>query len=175
MLESRLERKRCARPYKNKYAAGRFEELETRGLPETPILLTIDKPHFEVKLHSDILKVDLKDGARRELEKLAEARPALRDTLGWMFQTIIPLDVKLWETEKVNVEPSGKVNITIPHRRDIHIPLDPAEANKLVAKLNDLIPIEKARALERHQAEQAAERQREQQMTEGYKYQRRGY
>ncbi len=120
------------------------------------------------------MKVDLKDGARRELEKLAEARPALRDTLGWMFQTIIPLDVKLWEIVKVDVEPSGKVSITIPHRRDIHIPLDPAEASRLVAKLNDLIPIEKARALERQQAEQAAERQREQQATEGYRYQRRG-
>ncbi len=143
-------------------------------MPEKPALLTIDKPHFDVKLHSDLLKVDLKDGARRELEKLAEARPALRDTLGWMFQTIIPLDVKLWEIEKVDVEPSGKVNITIPHRRDIHIPLDPAEASRLVAKLNDLIPIEKARALERQQAEQSAERQREQQATEGYKYQRRG-
>ncbi|TMI47895.1 hypothetical protein E6H20_10220, partial [Candidatus Bathyarchaeota archaeon] len=66
-------------------------------MPDKPAVLMLDKPHFQVKLHSDLLKVDLKDGALRELEKLAEARPALRDTLGWMFQTIIPLDVHLWE------------------------------------------------------------------------------
>ena len=82
-------------------------------MPDKPAVLMLDKPHFQVKLHSDLLKVDLKDGALKELEKLAEARPALRDTLGWMFQTIIPLDVHLWEIEKVTVEPSGNVNIRI--------------------------------------------------------------
>ncbi len=143
-------------------------------MSEKPVLLAVDKPHFQVKLHSDILKVDLKEGARRELEALAEARPALRDTLGWIFQTIIPLDVKLWEIEKVDAEPSGKVNITIPQRRDIHIPLDPAEAKRLVAKLNELIPVEKERALERQLAEREAEKQRDQQRTDALKYQRRG-
>jgi hypothetical protein len=130
----------------------------------------LDKPLFQVKLQSDLLKVDLKDGALRELEKLAEARPALRDTLGWMFQTIIPLDVHLWEIEKVTVEPSGKVNIRIPHRRDIHIPLEPPEAERLVEKMNELIPIEKERRVERQRAEQAAERDQDKQRTDSLKY-----
>ncbi len=143
-------------------------------MPENPVLFAVDKPHFEVKLHSDILKVDLKEGARRELEALAEARPALRDTLGWIFQTIIPLDVKLWEIEKVDAEPSGKVNITIPHRRDIHIPLDPSESRRLVDKLNELIPIEKEKALERHRMGQEAHREEERKKAEDYKYIRRG-
>ena len=139
-------------------------------MPEKPAVFMLDKPHFQVKLHSDLLKVDLKDGARRELEKLAEARPALRDTLGWMFQTIIPLDVHLWEIEKVTVEPSGKVNIRIPHRKDIHIPLEPLEAERLVEKMNELIPIEKERRVERLLAEQAAEKDRERQKAATLKY-----
>src|SRR5690348_243512 len=130
----------------------------------------LDKPHFQVKLQSDLLKVDLKDGSLRELEKLAEARPALRDTLGWMFQTIIPLDVHLWEIEKVTVEPSGKVNIRIPHRRDIHIPLELNEAERLVEKMNQLIPIEKERRVERQRAEQAAARDRDKERTDALKY-----
>jgi len=130
----------------------------------------LDKPHFQVKLHSDLLKVDLKEGARAEIEKLAEARPALRDTIGWVFQTIIPLDVHLWEIEKVTVEPSGKVNIRIPHRRDIHIPLEPLEAERLVDKMNELIPVEKERRVERQLAEQAAEKDRERQKADTQKY-----
>src|SRR5712692_8029417 len=129
----------------------------------------LDKPHFQVKLQSDMLKVDLKEGARAEIEKLAEAKPALRDTIGWMFQTIIPLDVHLWEIEKVTVDPSGKVNIRIPHRRDIHIPLEPLEAERLVEKMNALIPLEKERRVERQVAEQVAETEREKRKAEDRK------
>jgi hypothetical protein len=139
-------------------------------LPDKSVVFMLDKPHFQVKLHSDLLKVDLKDGARAEIEKLAEARPALRDTLGWMFQTIIPLDVHLWEIENVSVEPSGKVNIQIPHRRDIHIPLEPLEAERLVEKMNELIPIEKERRVERQLVEQADARTREKARTDSLKY-----
>ena len=139
-------------------------------MPDKPAVFMLDKPHFQVRLHSDLLKVDLKDGALRELEKLAEARPALRDTLGWMFQTIIPLDVHLWEIEKVTVEPSGNVNIRIPHRKDIHIPLEHPEAERLVEKMNELIPVEKERRVERQLAEQAAEKDRERQKADTQKY-----
>ncbi len=119
---------------------------------------------------SNMLKVDLKDGARSEIEKLAEARPALRDTIGWMFQTIIPLDVHLYEIEKVTVDGSGKVNITIPHRRDIHIPLEPLEAERLVEKMNELIPVEKDRKRERDRDEKMAEREHDKQKTDAMKY-----
>ncbi len=159
--------------YKNKYEAVEIK-LQGSKLSEKPVLLLLDKPHFQVKLQSDILKVDLKEGARHELEKLAEARPALRDTLGWMFQTIIPLDVKLWEIEKVHADPSGKVQIVIPHRRDIHIPLDPSESRRLVEKLNELIPLEKERAIERSRAAAQAERDEERMKADEYKYIRRG-
>src|SRR5213080_877246 len=92
---------------------------EKRSGTDSPIIMTLDKPHFQVKLHHDRLQVDLKEGVRAELEKLAEARPILRDSLGWIFQTIIPLDVKLWEIEKVHADSTGKMSIKIPHRRDL--------------------------------------------------------
>jgi hypothetical protein len=139
-------------------------------LPDKPALFMIDKPHFQVKLLSDLLKVDLKEGTRAEIDKLVGNRPALRDTLGWMFQTIVPLDVHLWQIEKVTVESTGKVNITIPHRRDIHIPLEPLEAERLVEKMNELIPIEKERRVERELAEKAAEKDMARQRTEALKY-----
>jgi len=78
--------------------------------------------------------------------------------------------VHLWEIEKVTVEPSGKVNIRIPHRRDIHIPLEPLEAERLVDKMNELIPVEKERRVERQLAEQAAEKDRERQKADTQKY-----
>lgn len=138
------------------------------------MVLTFDKPHFQVKLSENMLKVDLKDGARRDLERLVEANTALRDSLGWIFQTIVPLDVHLEQIEKVDHDSSGKVNIKIPHRRDIHIPLDPLESEKLVNKLNELIPIEKKRALERKALGQEAHREEERGKAEEYKYVRRG-
>jgi len=139
-------------------------------LPDKTVIFLIDKPHFDVKLLSDMLKVDLKEGTRAEIDKLVGNRTSLRDTLGWMFQTIVPLDVHLWQIEKVSVEPSGKVNIRIPHLKDIHIPLEPLEAERLVEKMNQLIPIEKERRIERELAEAAAEKDRERQKAETLKF-----
>ena len=144
-------------------------------MPEKPVVFLIDKPHFDVKLLSDMLKVDLKEGARAELDKLVGNRTALRDTLGWMFQTIVPLDVQLWQIEKVTTEPSGKVKIVIPHRRDIHIPLEPLEAEKLVEKMNELIPIEKQRRLQKEMAEVSAEKARDHQKDQTAKFRRQPF
>ena len=131
-------------------------------MPESKqIVLFIDKPHFQVKLHSDVLEVDLKEGFRKELEDLAEARPFLRDSLGWIFQTIIPLDVHLYQIEECKTDNKGQLQIKIPGRRDIHIPLEPQEARQLVDKLNELIPPEKEKALRRLQAAHQAEREKE--------------
>ena len=60
-------------------------------MPDKRIVLQIGSAHFDVKLHSDTLEVNLKEGFREEMERLAEARPILQETLGWVFQTIIPL------------------------------------------------------------------------------------
>ena len=115
-------------------------------MSKEPIVLIFDKPHFQVKLHTDLLEVDLKEGVRKELETLAEARPFLRDSLGWLFQTIIPLDVHLSHVQEINLDAKGQVHIKIPGRRDIHIPLEPAESTKLIEKMRELVPVEKEKA-----------------------------
>lgn len=111
--------------------------------------MVINKPHFKVELHSDLLEVDLKEGLRKELEDVLETKPILRDNLGYLFQTVIPLDVPLKDIESATVDKKGKTKITIPHRKDIIIPLKPSESKKLVAKLNELIPLEKAKEMEK--------------------------
>ncbi len=128
-------------------------------------LLTIDKPAFQVKLHSDLLEIDLKEGARKELEDLAEARPVLRESVGWLFQTIIPLDVELHEIDKVEVDHDGKVKLVIPGRRDISIPLDASESRKLVEKLNQLIPTARQRFFEKSRVADSRRKEVERQVS----------
>jgi hypothetical protein len=113
------------------------------------LVMVIDKKHFTVKLHRTSLEVDLKEGARKELEDALEAKSALRGSLGFLFQNIIPLDVSLKNIESVTRDDKGRVKIKIPHRKDIAIQLEREEARKLVEKLNELVPIEKQKVTER--------------------------
>jgi hypothetical protein len=111
------------------------------------IVMTIDKPHFIVKLRTTQLEVDIKEGARQELEKLLEAKPAFRDSVGLLFQTVVPLDVRLRDIRSIGLDEKGRVKIDIPRRKDLTIPLDQEESKRLIDKLNELIPPEKERAL----------------------------
>jgi hypothetical protein len=124
-------------------------------------VMVIDKEHFIVKLHTSLLEVDLKEGARRKLEEAIESHPHLRDSIGLLFQTIIPLDVRLRDIEAAIVDEKGQTKIVIPKRRDIHIPLELDESTRLVEKLNELIPIEKARAKQEQRESQKAEKELE--------------
>jgi hypothetical protein len=125
------------------------------------IVIEIKKPHFTVKLHKTVLEVDLKEGLKKELEDVLEAKPILRESLGFLFQTIIPLDVPLKDIESIKVDKKGRVNVTIPHRRDIVIPLKPKESRRLVDEMNELIPIEKARVLRELEESKKAKRELE--------------
>jgi len=119
-------------------------------------VMVIDKPHFQVKLYKTLLEVDLKKGVKKELEDVLEAKPTLRENLGFIFQTIIPLDVRLRDIESVQVDKKGQVKVAIPHRRDVVIPLEPNESRRLVDKMNELIPIEKERAVRELQESEEA-------------------
>jgi len=111
------------------------------------LVMVIKKPHFTVKLHKTLLEVDLKEGIKKELEDVLEAKPILRESLGFLFQTIIPLDVPLKDIDSVKMDKKGQVKIAIPSRRDIVIPLNPTESKRLVEKMNELIAIEKERVM----------------------------
>ncbi len=123
------------------------------------VVMVIAKKHFTVKLHRTSLEVDLKEGARKELEDALEAKSALRGSLGFLFQNIIPLDVPLKNIESVTRDDKGRVKIKIPHRKDITIQLEREEAKKLTEKLNKLIPIEKQKKMDRLLASKRGERE----------------
>lgn len=125
-------------------------------MAERPIL-KIDKPHFVVKLHAEILEVDLKEGARKELEDAVEAYPILRESLGVLFQTIIPLDIALHEIDSAEIDEKGRLKIIIPLRRDIIIPLEANESKRLAEKLDELIPLAKLNEAKRLKASDEAE------------------
>jgi hypothetical protein len=130
------------------------------------VIMVFDKPHFTVKLHPTLLEVDLKEGVRKKMEDFLESNPHLRESLGLLFQNVIPLDVQLKNIESVRLNEQGHVKIVIPHRRDITIPLEKDESTKLADKLNELIPIEKAKEAERILASSAAERESEEKRAE---------
>jgi hypothetical protein len=125
------------------------------------VVMLIKKPKFTVKLHPNLLEVDLNEGLRKKLEEVLEAEPTIRDSLGMLFQFVVPIDIPLKDIESATADDKGQVKIAIPHRRDIHIPLEPAESNQLVAKLNELIPIEKAKEVERILESEKIKRERE--------------
>lgn len=123
------------------------------------MVMVIDKKHFTVKLHPSLLEVDLKEGARKELEDALEAKSALRGSVGFLFQNIIPLDVPLKNIESVTHDDKGRVKIKILHRKDITIQLEQEEAKKLVKKLNELIPVEKQKEMDRFLASRRGKRE----------------
>ncbi len=130
------------------------------------MIMVFDKPHFIVKLHQTLLEVDLKEGVRKKMEDFLESNPHLRESLGLLFQNVIPLDVQLKNIESVWLNEDGHVKIVIPHRRDITIPLEKDESTKLADKLNELIPIEKAKEAEKILASSSAERESEERRAE---------
>jgi len=120
------------------------------------VVLIIDKPDFVVKLYEDLLEIDLKKGAKKKLEELLEAKPFLRESLGFLFQSSVPLDIPLKDIESATVDRElyprvqaqgwARAKIVIPNRKDLKIPLTPDESNKLVDKLNELILIAKRKS-----------------------------
>jgi hypothetical protein len=116
------------------------------------LIMVLDKPHFIVKLHQTSLEVDLTEGVRKKLEDFLESNPHLKESIGVLFQTVIHVDVQLKNIEAVCLNEKGHVKIIVPHRRDITIPLEKDEAEKLIDKLNELIPIEQAKEQERENA-----------------------
>lgn len=125
------------------------------------LIMKISTPTFLVKLHPTHLEVDLQKGTRKKLEDAIEAHPRLKESLGFLLQYVIHLDVALKDVEKVEFDKKKHVRIMIPNRRDITIPLEQKEAIKLINELNELIPQEKQREMDRLFRERETRRQME--------------
>jgi hypothetical protein len=118
-------------------------------MSESIFVLKIDEPHFTVELYENLLKIDLKENVKNEIRKGVQAKSPLRQVLGRIFNMFAPLHVRLSDIGSVEADDAGNVTIALPHHRDILIPLDPKGAVKLVDKLNQLVPLEKEKELER--------------------------
>jgi len=108
-------------------------------------ILVIDKPDFVVRLHKDLIEVDLKEGGKAKLEGAIEKDPLLRKTLGFVLQTTIPSDVELCDIKSCEVDDKGQLKLVIPRHVDIVLPLGVDDASRLAYELRDLIPLAKTR------------------------------
>ncbi len=108
-------------------------------------ILVIEKPDFVVRLHKDLIEVDMKDGGKAKLEDAIEKNPLLRKTLGFVLQSTIPSDVELCDIESCKVDDKGQLKLVIPRHVDIVLPLGIKDANRLAYELRDLIPLAKTR------------------------------
>jgi len=118
-------------------------------MSEADLVLEIDHPHFIIRVTNDLLKIDVKGNVKNEIEEALENDRGLRETIGRILSVLVPLHIRLSDIDSVKMEKTGEVKITLPHHRDANIPLRPEEAEKLVNKLNQLIPEAKQREMER--------------------------
>jgi hypothetical protein len=118
-------------------------------MPEATGILEFETQHFTVRLDENVLKIDLKGSLKNDIEEALESKPILKETIGGILSVFVPLHIHLTDIESVRVNETGKVKISLPHRRDILIPLELEDAEKLADKLNELIPNAKKKERER--------------------------
>jgi hypothetical protein len=115
-------------------------------MPEAIAVLEVENPHFTIRLCENLLRIDLKGSFKNEIEEALENKPVLKETIGGLLSIFVPLHIRLNDIDSVCMDEAGKVKISLQHRRDIVILLERKDAEKLVDRLNQLIP--KAKSLE---------------------------
>jgi len=118
-------------------------------MPEAIAILEVDGSHCTVRLYEKLLKVDLKGSLKNEIEEALENKPILKETIGGILGIFVPLHIRLSDVNSAHVDETGKLKIDLPHRRNILVPLERKDAQRLVDKLNELIPKAKKQELER--------------------------
>ena len=109
-------------------------------MPRTIKVLDVENPHFTIRLYEDLLKIDLKGSFKNEIEEALENKPVLKETIGRILGIFVPLHIRVSEIDSVHMDETGKIKVSLPHHRNIVIPLERKEdAEKLVEKLNQLI------------------------------------
>jgi len=93
-------------------------------------ILTIEKSDMVINLYKEKLEVDFKEGILKKVEEVIEENPLLNESLGFLMQSVFPLDVMLRDIEDVE-RTEGKIRIIIPMRKDIELPLKEAEIDLL--------------------------------------------
>lgn len=81
----------------------------------------------------------MKGSFKNEIEEALENKPILRETFGSILGIFVPLHIRLRDIDSVNVDETGRVKMNLPLHRDIVIPLEREDGERLAEKLNQLI------------------------------------
>jgi hypothetical protein len=130
-------------------------------LDKSDLIMRIDKKSFSVMLYESLLKLEPNESIVHQLEEALENKPILKDIFGEILHIFAPFHVRLSQIDNVSADKKGNVRLIIPHHRDVAIPLSLEESRNLVDKLNELIPKEKERELERYVSQRRIEREAE--------------
>ena len=130
-------------------------------MPEAIVVLEVDKPHFTVRLYENMLKIDLKGSFKNEIEEALENKPILKETVGSVLGIFVPLHISLSDIDSVHMDKTGKVKVSLPLHRNIVIPLEREDGERLVDTLNQLIPKAKNQEIRERIMRKRARRKRE--------------
>jgi len=108
-------------------------------MSEAIAILKVENPHSVVRLYENLLRIDLKGSFKNEIEEALENKPVLKETIGGILGIFVPLHIRLRDIHSVNVDETGKVKINLPLHRNIVIPLEREDGERLAEKLNYLI------------------------------------
>ena len=118
-------------------------------MSEQVAVLEFETPHLTVSLDENFLKIDLKGSLKNDIVEALERKPILKETIGGLLGVFVPLRVHLTDISSVRVNEKGRVQVYLPHRRHVLIPLERGDSEKLVDKLNELVPLAKKKEWER--------------------------
>jgi hypothetical protein len=119
------------------------------NMPEPLEVFEVKEPHITVRLYENLLKIDLRGSFKNEIEEALENKPVLKETFGNILGMFVPLHIRLSDINSVHMDETGKIKVKLSLHRNIVIPLERNDAEKLVHKLNQLISIAKKKNLER--------------------------
>lgn len=117
-------------------------------MPEPFEVFEVKEPHITVILYENLLKIDLRGSFKNEIEEALENKPVLKETFGNILGMFVPLHIRLSDINSVHMDETGKIKVKLSLHRNIVIPLERNDAEKLVHKLNQLISIAKKKNLE---------------------------
>jgi hypothetical protein len=119
------------------------------NMPEPLAVFEVKEPRITVRLYENLLKIDLRGSFKNEIEEALENKPVLKETFGNILGMFVPLHIRLSDIDSVHMDETGKIKVKLSLHRNIVIPLERKDAEKLVQKLNQLIAITKKKNLER--------------------------
>ena len=130
-------------------------------MPKTVTFLQLEDPYFTITLSNSLLKIDLRGSFKNEIEEALENKPVLKETIGRILGVFVPLHIRVSDIDWVHLDETGKINVSLPHHRNIVIPLERTEdAEKLVEKLNQLISIARTAKIKERVAMRRVKRKR---------------